>query len=170
MISTTGLEVRAGSSLLLENASLRVAKGDRIGLVGRNGAGKTTLTRILAQETQPAGGTVSVSGTVGYLPQDPRSGNPDEIARDRIAIYLAGGIRRGTDMLKSLALGADAVWVGRAVLYGLGAAGAAGASRALDILKSEASDAMGLLGVNRISELNPRLLTNVRSSAMLTLP
>lgn len=93
-----------------------------------------------------------------------------EIARDRIAIYLAGGIRRGTDMLKALALGADAVWVGRAVLYGLGAAGAAGASRALEILKSEASDAMGLLGVNRISELNPRLLTNVRSSAMLTLP
>jgi ATPase subunit of ABC transporter with duplicated ATPase domains len=84
MISTTGLEVRAGSALLLENASLRIAKGDRIGLVGRNGAGKTTLTRILAQETMPAAGTVSVTGTVGYLPQDPRSGDPDEIARDRI--------------------------------------------------------------------------------------
>ena len=84
MISTTGLEVRAGSALLLENASLRIAKGDRIGLVGRNGAGKTTLTRILAQETMPAAGQVNVTGTVGYLPQDPRSGNPEEIARDRI--------------------------------------------------------------------------------------
>ena len=84
MISTTGLEVRAGSALLLENASLRVAKGDRIGLVGRNGAGKTTLTRILAQETMPAAGDVHNSGTVGYLPQDPRSGDPQEIARDRI--------------------------------------------------------------------------------------
>jgi ATPase subunit of ABC transporter with duplicated ATPase domains len=84
MISTTGLEVRAGSSLLIENASLRIAKGDRIGLVGRNGAGKTTLTRILAQETLPAGGQVHATGTVGYLPQDPRSGNPDELARDRI--------------------------------------------------------------------------------------
>ena len=84
MIATTGLEVRAGSSLLLENAGLRVGKGDRIGLVGRNGAGKTTLTRILAQESQPAAGVVQVSGTVGYLPQDPRSGNPDEIARDRV--------------------------------------------------------------------------------------
>ncbi len=84
MISTTGLEVRAGSALLLENASLRIARGDRIGLVGRNGAGKTTLTRILAQETMPAGGQVSVTGTVGYLPQDPRSGDPEEIARDRI--------------------------------------------------------------------------------------
>ena len=84
MIATTGLEVRAGSSLLLESADLRVGKGDRIGLVGRNGAGKTTLTRILAQETLPAAGTVHSSGTVGYLPQDPRSGDPDEIARDRI--------------------------------------------------------------------------------------
>jgi ATPase subunit of ABC transporter with duplicated ATPase domains len=84
MISTTGLEVRAGSALLLESANLRIARGDRIGLVGRNGAGKTTLTRIMAQETMPAGGEVHVTGTVGYLPQDPRSGDPDEIARDRI--------------------------------------------------------------------------------------
>ncbi len=84
MISTTGLEVRAGSALLLEDASLRVGRGDRIGLVGRNGAGKTTLTRILAQETMPAAGHVNSSGTVGYLPQDPRSGDPEEIARDRI--------------------------------------------------------------------------------------
>src|SRR6187455_660760 len=84
MISSTGLEVRAGSALLIENATLRIGRGDRIGLVGRNGAGKTTLTRILAQETLPAGGEVSVSGTVGYLPQDPRSGNPEEISRDRI--------------------------------------------------------------------------------------
>ena len=84
MISTTGLEVRAGSALLLSDASLRVGKGDRIGLVGRNGAGKTTLTRILAGESMPAAGQVHVSGTVGYLPQDPRSGDPDEIARDRI--------------------------------------------------------------------------------------
>jgi ATPase subunit of ABC transporter with duplicated ATPase domains len=84
MISTTGLEVRAGSALLLDHANLRIGKGDRIGLVGRNGAGKTTLTRILAHETMPAAGEVQVSGTVGYLPQDPRSGDPDEIAKDRI--------------------------------------------------------------------------------------
>ena len=84
MISATGLEVRAGSALLLANASLRVGPGDRIGLVGRNGAGKTTLTRILAGESLPASGQVTSSGTVGYLPQDPRSGDPEEIARDRI--------------------------------------------------------------------------------------
>jgi len=84
MITATGLEVRAGSSLLLADANLRIARGDRIGLVGRNGAGKTTLTRILAQETQPAGGSITVSGTVGYLPQDPRTGDPHEVAQDRI--------------------------------------------------------------------------------------
>ena len=107
MISTTGLEVRAGSSLLLENASLRVGRGDRIGLVGRNGAGKTTLTRILAQETMPAGGEIHVSGTVGYLPQDPRSGDPDEISRDRIlaARGLHAVVRRMQET--SMAMGTD---------------------------------------------------------------
>ncbi len=84
MITATDLEVRAGSALLLEADVLRVGPGDRIGLVGRNGAGKTTLTRILAGEAQPAAGQVRSSGTVGYLPQDPRSGDPDELARDRI--------------------------------------------------------------------------------------
>ena len=81
-----------------------------------------------------------------------------DIVGDRIALYMAGGIRRGTDMLKALALGADAVWAGRAPLYGLGAAGAAGAARALEILQSEALEAMGLLGVRRVDELAPDLL------------
>lgn len=80
MISASGIELRAGSQLLLADGSLRVGKGDRIGLVGRNGAGKTTLTRCLAGESLPAQGTVSSTGTVGYLPQDPRSGDPDELA------------------------------------------------------------------------------------------
>ena len=84
MIAASGIELRAGSQLLLEGASFRVARGDRIGLVGRNGAGKTTLTRALAGETLPAAGTISRTGSIGYLPQDPRSANPDEGARDRI--------------------------------------------------------------------------------------
>jgi ATPase subunit of ABC transporter with duplicated ATPase domains len=84
MITTHQLEVRAGARLLMENVSFRVAPGDKVGLVGRNGAGKTTLTKILAGEAQPASGTVQSTGEVGYLPQDPRIGNPDVIARDRI--------------------------------------------------------------------------------------
>lgn len=84
MIAATELEVRAGSQLLLEAPSLRVDAGDRIGLVGRNGAGKTTLTRILAGEALPAAGEVVNRGTVGYLPQDPRSADPEQWAIARI--------------------------------------------------------------------------------------
>ena len=84
MISTHHLEVRAGARLLMENVSFRVAAGDKVGLVGRNGAGKTTLTKILAGEALPAAGTVQTTGEVGYLPQDPRIGDPEVLARDRI--------------------------------------------------------------------------------------
>ena len=84
MITATDVELRAGSRILIEKASFRVGPGDRIGLVGRNGAGKTTLTKTLAGETLPAAGTISRTGPVGYLPQDPRTGDLDVIARDRI--------------------------------------------------------------------------------------
>ena len=53
MISATGLELRAGSRILLSGATLRVQPGDRIGLVGRNGAGKTSTLRVLAGEAAP---------------------------------------------------------------------------------------------------------------------
>ncbi|HEU5455192.1 MAG TPA: ABC-F family ATP-binding cassette domain-containing protein [Nocardioides sp.] len=84
MITAQRLEVRAGAHLLMDNVSFRVAAGDKVGLVGRNGAGKTTLTKILAGEGLPASGTVLTTGEVGYLPQDPRIGNPDIPARERI--------------------------------------------------------------------------------------
>ena len=84
VLQVKDVEVRAGARLLLSPVSFQVAAGDRIGLVGRNGAGKTTLTRILAGEGLPAAGTVTRSGRFGYLPQDPRSGEPEQLARDRI--------------------------------------------------------------------------------------
>jgi ATPase subunit of ABC transporter with duplicated ATPase domains len=84
VITATDLELRAGSHLLLEHATFRVGMSDRVGLVGRNGAGKTTLTRVLAGESQPAGGAVTRSGRVGYLPQDPRTGDLEVRARNRI--------------------------------------------------------------------------------------
>ncbi|WP_295694041.1 ABC-F family ATP-binding cassette domain-containing protein [Lapillicoccus sp.] len=84
MIVATGIELRAGSRLLLDNATFRIAQGDRVGLVGRNGAGKTTLTKVLAREAQAAKGDVTSSGEVGYLPQDPRTGDMEVLARDRI--------------------------------------------------------------------------------------
>ncbi|MFV0462950.1 MAG: ABC-F family ATP-binding cassette domain-containing protein [Nostocoides sp.] len=84
MITATGVQLRAGSRLLLDAATFRVAGGDRIGLVGRNGAGKTTLTKVLAGDGVPAAGTVIRAGDVGYLPQDPRTGDLSVTARARI--------------------------------------------------------------------------------------
>ncbi|GHG40563.1 ABC transporter ATP-binding protein [Sinomonas cellulolyticus] len=84
MITVSNLELRAGARLLMDEVSFRVDKGDKIGLVGRNGAGKTTLTRVLAGEGLPAAGTVTRSGEIGYLPQDPRTPDMEQLARDRI--------------------------------------------------------------------------------------
>ncbi|MDA2890915.1 ABC-F family ATP-binding cassette domain-containing protein [Mycolicibacterium sp. BiH015] len=86
MITATDLEVRAGARTLLstEGSALRVQPGDRIGLVGRNGAGKTTTMRILAGEGEPYAGTITRSGEIGYLPQDPKEGDLDMLARDRV--------------------------------------------------------------------------------------
>jgi ATPase subunit of ABC transporter with duplicated ATPase domains len=84
VITAQDLELRVGPRLLLEASSFRIGRGDRIGLVGRNGAGKTTLTKVLAGESLPGSGKVVRSGDVGYLPQDPRTGDLDVLARDRI--------------------------------------------------------------------------------------
>jgi ATPase subunit of ABC transporter with duplicated ATPase domains len=86
VITATDLEVRAGARTLLlsDGAALRVQAGDRIGLVGRNGAGKTTTMRILAGEGEPYAGTIARSGEIGYLPQDPKEGNLEVLARDRV--------------------------------------------------------------------------------------
>ena len=84
VLQVNDVEVRVGARLLLKPVSFQVIAGDKIGLVGRNGAGKTTLTRILAGEGLPTSGTVRRTGTLGYLPQDPRDPDMDTLARDRI--------------------------------------------------------------------------------------
>ena len=84
MLAVHDLEIRVGARLLMEGVNFRVDTGDKIGLVGRNGAGKTTLTKALAGETLPTAGRIERSGEIGYLPQDPRSGDPEETARTRI--------------------------------------------------------------------------------------
>ena len=108
MITATDLEVRAGARTLLlaEGPALRVQAGDRIGLVGRNGAGKTTTMRILAGEGEPYAGTITRSGTVGYLPQDPREGDLEVLARDRV-LSARGLDTLLTDLEKQQALMAE---------------------------------------------------------------
>ncbi|MEJ0008528.1 MAG: alpha-hydroxy acid oxidase [Steroidobacteraceae bacterium] len=76
----------------------------------------------------------------------------------RLALILDGGIRRGTDVVKAIALGADAVILGRAPLYGLAAGGEAGVRRALEIMTTEIDRALGHLGCRNLSELSPAIL------------
>jgi ATPase subunit of ABC transporter with duplicated ATPase domains len=84
VLAVHDLEIRVGARVLMSDVSFRVSDGDKIGLVGRNGAGKTTLTKVLAGDVLPSDGRVERSGELGYLPQDPRSGDPEMLARTRI--------------------------------------------------------------------------------------
>ncbi|MDT5118713.1 MAG: hypothetical protein QOE30_4452 [Mycobacterium sp.] len=108
MITATDLEVRAGARILLspDGPDLRIQPGDRIGLVGRNGAGKTTTLRILAGESEPYAGSVTRTGEIGYLPQDPKEGDLDMLARDRV-LSARGLDALLTDLEKQQALMAE---------------------------------------------------------------
>jgi L-lactate dehydrogenase (cytochrome) len=67
---------------------------------------------------------------------------------------MDGGIRRGSDIVKALCLGADAVLIGRAYAYGVAAGGAAGVARAIDILRTELIRTMKLLGCPSVASLD----------------
>jgi (S)-mandelate dehydrogenase len=95
----------------------------------------------------------AVSG-LGALPPIARA------VKGRMSVLVDGGVRRGVDVVKALALGAEGVMLGRATLYGACAAGEAGAARALEILRDELVRAMQLSGVRSVSEIGPDLLAN----------
>ena len=80
-----------------------------------------------------------------------------KLAGDRTALYISGGIRRGSDILKARALGADAVLTGRATLYGLCAYGVAGVSLAIELLRSEMLNELGQYGVPNLDALTSDL-------------
>jgi (S)-mandelate dehydrogenase len=80
--------------------------------------------------------------------------------KGRMSVLVDGGVRRGVDIVKALALGAEGVMLGRATLYGACAAGEAGAARALQILGDELMRAMQLSGVRSAGEIGPDLLAN----------
>jgi len=77
---------------------------------------------------------------------------------EQLPVLVDGGIRRGTDVLKALALGAKAVLIGRPYLYGLGVAGAQGVTRVVEILRQEFEMAMALTGRTRLKEIDRSLL------------
>ena len=73
----------------------------------------------------------------------------------RVPLFMDSGIRRGVDIFKALALGADAIMVGRPYIYGLGAFGQAGVERALDILTEELKIAMQSFGTPSLADIGP---------------
>jgi L-lactate dehydrogenase (cytochrome)/(S)-mandelate dehydrogenase len=79
----------------------------------------------------------------------------------RTTVLFDSGVRRGADVLKAIALGADAVMIGRATLYGCAAGGEAGAAHALQLLANEINVAMAMLGITRLGELNRTFLLPV---------
>ncbi|MBT4905902.1 MAG: alpha-hydroxy-acid oxidizing protein, partial [Rhodospirillaceae bacterium] len=72
---------------------------------------------------------------------------------DKMTVIVDSGFRRGSDILKGLALGADAVIIGRATLYGVSAAGEPGATRALEILQTELRRTMGVLALTDLADI-----------------
>ena len=81
-----------------------------------------------------------------------------DLVAGRIPVLMDGGIRRGTDVVKALALGADAVLIGRPICYGLGAGGADGVTKVLNILKKEFETAMILCGKPTLSSIDSSVL------------
>ncbi|HET6492800.1 MAG TPA: alpha-hydroxy acid oxidase, partial [Burkholderiales bacterium] len=81
-----------------------------------------------------------------------------DAAGKRLTVMVDSGVRRGSDVVKALALGAQAVLIGRATLYGTAAAGEAGAARAIAILREETDRVMALLGARNVASLDRELL------------
>jgi ATPase subunit of ABC transporter with duplicated ATPase domains len=98
------LSVEVGGRLTLEEASLLVRAGDKVGLVGRNGAGKTSLLNVLGGEAAPAAGTVSVQGRLGFLSQDPRAGHRATAATGLAHILSGRGLDEAATQLEKLRL------------------------------------------------------------------
>ncbi|GAA1905395.1 ABC-F family ATP-binding cassette domain-containing protein [Streptomyces durmitorensis] len=99
MITARRIDVRGGARLLLAGVSFHIAPGDRIGLVGRNGAGKTTLLKTLAGQLAPAEGSLTTTGSVGYLAQDPAAADPHGTVTARI--LSARGLDRAAQALRT---------------------------------------------------------------------
>ncbi|GIY64755.1 hydroxyacid oxidase 1 [Caerostris darwini] len=130
----------------------------------------TAEDAVLATQNGVAGIIVSnhgarqldgVPSTIEVLPEIVKAVN------GRCEVYLDGGIRKGTDVLKALALGAKAVFIGRPILWGLAYDGEAGVKKVLQILKTEFDTAMALSGCTSLHDIKPSLLVRQESYSKL---
>ena len=82
----------------------------------------------------------------------------DAVGKDNIEIYLDSGVRSGQDVIRSIAMGARGVFIGRPFLYGLGAMGGAGVTKALEVIYNEADLTMAFCGLRNIKDVNKSIL------------
>jgi len=136
LVSETRLPVVVKGVLAPEDAVRAIEAGAR-GIIVSNHGGRTLDTAVATLEALPA-----VAAAVGA----------------RVPLLLDGGIRRGTDVLKALALGASAVLVGRPIVYGLAVSGAFGVAHVLRLLRDELEAAMALTGCRTLADIGPHLL------------
>jgi len=134
--SLTGLPVVLKGILHPEDAALAVEHGARGVVVSTHGG------------RQLDGVQASVEALPGVV----------EAVAGRAEVYLDGGVRRGTDVLKALALGARAVFVGRPALWGLAVDGAGGVRRVMEMLREELELAMVLAGLPDLESVGPGLI------------
>jgi 4-hydroxymandelate oxidase len=134
--ASSGLPVLVKGVLTAEDARLAVEHG-AAGVVVSNHGGRQLDTVLAGADALP-----EVVEAVG----------------DRIDVLVDGGIRRGSDVLKALAMGARAVMVGRPVIWGLAVSGEAGVQAVLDLLRAELDVALALAGVPRAADLHPGCL------------
>ncbi|KAK3698762.1 hypothetical protein QZH41_014527, partial [Actinostola sp. cb2023] len=136
--SLTKLPVVVKGILTAEDARLAVQHGVDAIIVSKHGRGRQ-LDGVLA--------------TIDALPEVISAVN------GQIEVYMDGGVRLGTDVLKALALGARAVLIGRPVLWGLAYQGEDGVHKVLEILRKELKTAMMLSGCSSVSEIPASLVT-----------
>jgi L-lactate dehydrogenase (cytochrome) len=166
------MDAGRGPPVLAKNLMRNIGKRDQLAwkhveLIRKRWNGKLVIKGLIApadariaRESGVDGVIVSnhggrqLDGTVSALRTLP------EIARDAggMTVMLDGGIRRGTDVLKALALGARFVFVGRPLLYAAMVGGEAGVSRALSLLRDEVDRDMALMGIRSIGEITPELV------------
>jgi 4-hydroxymandelate oxidase len=139
LVGVTTLPLVVKGVLHPDDAREAVERGVR-GVIVSNHGGRQLDHAVAALDALPA-----VAGAVG----------------DRVEVLLDGGIRRGTDVLKALALGARAVMLGRPVLWGLAVDGAAGVARVLDLLRAEIALDLLLCGKASVAEVDRSLVVPV---------
>jgi L-lactate dehydrogenase (cytochrome) len=174
------MDAMRGPPVLAKNLMRNIGKRDQLAwkhveLIRKRWKGKLVVKGLIApadariaRESGVDGVIVSnhggrqLDGTVSSLRTLPETA----AQADGMTVMLDGGIRRGTDVLKALALGAQFVFVGRPFLYAAVAGGEAGVQRALTLLRDEVDRDMALLGIRSIGEISSGLVRRLKDSAL----